>query len=224
MLKILVTDDEARIRDIIKQYVEFEGFECIEAENGQQAVDICNEQDVDLIIMDIMMPVLDGLSALRIIRESKDTPVIMLSAKGEEHDKIFGLDLGSDDYIVKPFSPKELMARIRAIMKRRQSNKIESNTVEDKGIVIDKNAHRVLVDGNEIQITPKEFELLLLFVVNKGIVFSREKLLNDVWGYDFYGGTRTVDTHVKMLRNSLGDNHRNLIKTVWGVGYKYEET
>lgn len=223
MAKILVVDDEARIRDIIKQYLKFEGFEYDEASNGQQAVDMFFKSDFDLVIMDVMMPFVDGITALRMIREKSTKPVILLTAKGEEYDKVFGFDLGADDYVVKPFSPKELIARIKAVLKRTQTDILpKEHTYIYKGLYINPVSYEARVDGQKLPLTPKEFELLVYFTNNKGIVLTRENLLNEIWGYDFYGDSRTVDTHIKMLRNNLGE-YRDLIKTVWGVGYRYDE-
>lgn len=223
MANILVVDDEERIRDLIKQYLKFEGYEYDEASNGQQAVEMFNKHQFDLIIMDVMMPFVDGISALRMIREKSKIPVILLTAKGEEYDKIFGFDLGADDYVVKPFSPKELMARIRAVLKRTQTVKEVSDKVYIyKDLYINHVSYEARIKGEKLSLTPKEFELLLYFTNNKGVVLTRENLLNEIWGYDFYGDSRTVDTHIKMLRNNLGE-YRDLIKTVWGVGYRYDE-
>lgn len=219
---ILVVDDESRIRDIIKQYLQFEGFTFAEAQNGQQAVEMFAADKYNLLVMDVMMPFMDGITALRIIREKSDVPVILLTAKGEEYDKVFGFDLGADDYMVKPFSPKELMARIRAILKRSAKKEVKDEIYSYKSIVVNSLAYEVKIDGKKLNITPKEFEILLYFVRNKGMVITRESLLNEIWGYDFYGDSRTVDTHIKMLRNNLGE-YRDLIKTVWGVGYRYDE-
>ncbi|MEG0692536.1 MAG: response regulator transcription factor [Oscillospiraceae bacterium] len=223
MAKILVVDDEARIRDIIKQYLKFEGYEYDEAANGQQAVELFNKEGFDLVIMDVMMPFVDGISALRMIREKSTKPVILLTAKGEEYDKVFGFDLGADDYVVKPFSPKELMARIRAVLKRTQVVvEPKEQVYVYKTLTINPISYEARIEGIKLNLTPKEFELLIYFTNNKGIVLTRENLLNEIWSYDFYGDSRTVDTHIKMLRNNLGE-YRDLIKTVWGVGYRYDE-
>ncbi|MFZ2537842.1 MAG: response regulator transcription factor [Oscillospiraceae bacterium] len=223
MAKILVVDDEARIRDIIKQYLKFEGYEYEEAANGQQAVELFNKYEFDLVIMDVMMPFVDGISALRIIREKSTKPVILLTAKGEEYDKVFGFDLGADDYVVKPFSPKELMARIKAVLKRTQTTiETKEQVYVYKNLVINPVAYEVRLNNQKLNLTPKEFELLVYFTNNQGIVLTRENLLNEIWSFDFYGDSRTVDTHIKMLRNNLGE-YRELIKTVWGVGYRYDE-
>ena len=179
----------------------------------------------DLIIMDVMMPFMDGITALRVLRQSSAVPVILLTAKGEEYDKVFGFELGADDYVVKPFSPKELMARVKAILKRTQrseENAAAQQAYTYKMLTVNPVSYEAYIDGRKLSLTPKEFELLLCFIKNKGAVLTREQLLNEVWGYDFYGDSRTVDTHIKMLRNNLGE-YRELIKTVWGVGYRYDE-
>lgn len=223
MSRILIVDDEDRIRDIIKQYLKFEGFESSEAANGKQAVEMCEKEKFDLVIMDVMMPFMDGITALRIIRETSAVPVILLTAKGEEYDKVFGFDLGADDYVVKPFSPKELMARIKAVLKRIAApEKQKAKLYTYKTLTINPVSYEAKINDEKLNLTPKEFELLNYFVTNKGVVLTRETLLNEIWGYDFYGDSRTVDTHIKMLRNNLRE-YRDLIKTVWGVGYRYDE-
>lgn len=224
MAHILMVDDEERIRDIVTQYLKFEGYTCEEAANGKQAVEMAGQTAYDLIIMDVMMPFMDGITALRMIRESSSVPVILLTAKGEEYDKVFGFELGADDYVVKPFSPKELMARIKAVLKRTQPREEDDSPqiYTYKGLTVNPVSYEAYIDGRKLSLTPKEFELLLCFIKNKGAVLTREQLLNEVWGYDFYGDSRTVDTHIKMLRNNLG-KYRELIKTVWGVGYRYDE-
>ena len=221
--KILIVDDEKNIRNVIKEYAKFDGFETFEAEDGMQAVEMCRTQDFDLIIMDIMMPKLDGYSAVREIRKTKQIPVIMLSARGEEYDKLFGFELGVDDYVTKPFSPKELLARIRVVMKRSAAPAPagDNNVLKFEGLEINMSGREVFVDGKPVSLTPKEYDLLFYLVRNKGIALSREKLLEEVWGYDFYGDDRTVDTHIKMLRNSLGD-YRKFIVTLRGMGYKFD--
>ena len=221
--KILIVDDEKNIRNVIKEYAKFDGFETFEAEDGMQAVEMCRTQDFDLIIMDIMMPKLDGYSAVREIRKTKQIPVIMLSARGEEYDKLFGFELGVDDYVTKPFSPKELLARIRAVMKRSAAPAPagDNNVLKFEGLEINMSGREVFVDGKPVSLTPKEYDLLFYLVRNKGIALSREKLLEEVCGYDFYGDDRTVDTHIKMLRNSLGD-YRKFIVTLRGMGYKFD--
>ena len=225
-MKILVVDDEANIRNVIKEYAEFEGYEVEEAVDGMEAVSKCKDQDFDIVIMDVMMPRLDGFSAIKEIRKTKNIPVLMLSARGEEYDKLFGFEIGIDDYVVKPFSPKEVMARIAAITSRvKKSNDLKEVAEEKyvyKGLEIDMLGRVVTVDGKKKELTPKEYDLLVYLVKNKNIALSREKILNEVWGYDFFGEDRTVDTHVKMLRNSIG-KYRNKITTVRGMGYKFEE-
>lgn len=223
-MKILVVDDEANIRNVIKEYAKFEGYEVEEAGNGMQAVEICKEKNFDIIIMDVMMPKLDGFSAIKEIRKTKNIPVLMLSARGEEYDKLFGFEIGIDDYVVKPFSPKEVMARVAAITSRVKNN--SKTKKEDKyvfeGLEIDMLGRVVVVDGEKKELTPKEYDLLVYLIKNKNIALSREKILNEVWGYDFFGEDRTVDTHVKMLRNSIG-KYRDKITTIRGMGYKFEE-
>ncbi len=222
MAKILVVDDEINIRLVVKEYAEFEGYEVFEAENGMQAVEMIKSNDYDLIIMDIMMPKLDGFSTCKEIKKYKSIPVIMLSARGEEYDKLFGFELGIDDYVVKPFSPKELMARIKVALKR---NSTKGNDMPEKiifeGLEIDLAGREVYVDKQKASMTPKEYDLLFFLVKNKNLALTRDKLLEEVWGYDFFGDDRTVDTHIKMLRNSLGP-YRKFIVTLRGMGYKFE--
>lgn len=222
MKKLLIVDDEARIREVLKEYAEFEDYECDEADDGMQAVKMCKEVDYDLVIMDIMMPKLDGFSAVKEIKKYKDIPIIMLSARTEEYDKLFGFELGIDDYVVKPFSPKEVMARVNAVIKRR-TPAVENNSdvVIFEGLKIDFAGRNVYVDGEKANMTPKEYELLFYMVRNKGIALSRNKLLQDVWGYEFGGDDRTVDTHVKMLRGNL-KQYRKFIVTMRAMGYKFE--
>jgi DNA-binding response OmpR family regulator len=225
MYKLLIVDDERMIRNAVKEYAEFEGFETYEASDGMEAVEMCRRQDFDIIVMDIMMPRLDGFSACKEIRKHKQMPIILLSARGEEYDKLFGFEIGADDYLVKPFSPKELMARIRAVLKRVSSKNEEKNKPEKysfEGLTVNVTGREVLVGGVAQSLTPKEYDLLFYLVRNKGIALSREKLLEEVWGFDFYGDDRTVDTHIKMLRNSLGE-YRKFIVTLRGLGYKFEE-
>ncbi len=221
MYNILVTDDEEKIRTLIKKYAKFEGHNIIEAKDGMEAVDLCSKKDFDIIIMDIMMPDLDGFSAVKEIRKFQNTPVIMLSARGEEYDKIHGFELGIDDYVVKPFSPKELMMRINAIIKR--SSKIEEahDIYKKNELIIDYTARKVTVEKSELNLSPKEYELLFYMVKNKNIALTREQLITNVWGYDFYGDDRTLDTHIKLLRKSLG-HYSSLIVTLRGVGYRFE--
>ncbi len=224
MYKILIVDDEAKIREVLAEYAEFEGFESDQAGDGMEAVQKCKQNDYDLILMDIMMPKLDGYSAVKEIRKTKDIPVIMLSARGEEYDKLFGFEIGVDDYVVKPFSPKEVMARINAVLKRNANSKNQqknNSVMKFEGLEIDMLGRNVYVDGEKADLTPKEYELLFYMVNNRGIALSREKLLSDVWGYDFYGDDRTVDTHIKMLRSNL-KQYRKFIVTLRGMGYKFE--
>ena len=227
MYNILVVDDEVRIRSIIKKYAEFEGHKVIEAGDGMEAVYLCRKQNFDIIIMDIMMPELDGFSACREIRKQTDTPIIMLSARGEEYDKINGFELGIDDYVVKPFSPKELMLRIDAIMKRvKHSEKSAKQTnviveLDGGGLRVDLTARLVFIDGERVDMSPKEYDLFFYMLQNRNIALSREKLISEVWGYDFYGDVRTLDTHIKLLRKSLG-KYSEYIVTLRGVGYRFE--
>lgn len=223
MYKILVADDEEKIRLVIKEYAEFEGYEVFEAADGMEAVSMCKETSYDAVILDVMMPRLDGFSACKEIKKFSDVPVLMLSARGEEYDKLFGFEMGIDDYVVKPFSPKELMARLAVLIRRNsgKETKTETEFIEFGGLKIDHAARNVFVDDVKAELTPKEYDLLLFLVKNKNIALSREKLLSNVWGYDFYGDDRTVDTHIKMLRNSLGA-YRDYIVTLRGYGYKFE--
>ena len=222
MARILAVDDEAKIRTIIKEYAEFEGYEVAEAEDGMEAVEKVKNEDFDIIVMDIMMPRLDGYSACKEIQKIKKIPVIMLSARGEEYDKLFGFEIGIDDYVVKPFSPKELMARIRAVLNRAKASQKTEDIIRYQGLEINFTAREVKIDGEKVSMTPKEYDLLFYLVRNMNIALSREKLLEEVWGFDFYGDDRTIDTHIKMLRNSLGP-YRNLIVTLRGMGYKFEK-
>lgn len=224
MNKILIVDDEKKIREVVREYGEFNGFEVEEAGDGMEAVTMVKSQDFDVIVMDIMMPKLDGYSACKEIKKIKDIPVIMLSARGEEFDKLFGFEIGIDDYIVKPFSPKELMARINVILKRNQSKTQhpQEQIITYKTLCVNFTAREVTIDGNKVMMTPKEYDLLFYFLNNMNVALSREKLLEKVWGFDFYGDDRTVDTHIKMLRNSLGP-YRDLIVTIRGMGYKFEK-
>lgn len=225
-MKILVVDDEINIRNVLKEYAEFEGYEVEEASDGMQAVNICKEKNFDIIIMDVMMPKLDGFSAIKEIRKTKNIPVLMLSARGEEYDKLFGFEIGIDDYVVKPFSPKEVMARIAAITARVNNYSKKTEEKQEKytykGLEVDMLGRVVIVDKQKKELTPKEYELLVYLIKNKNIALSREKILNEVWGYDFFGEDRTVDTHIKMLRNSIG-KYRDKIITIRGMGYKFEE-
>ena len=221
-MKVLIVDDEEMIRAVLREYIEFEGGEADEAQDGMEAVKKARENDYDIILMDVMMPKLDGFSAVKEIRKFKDTPVIMLSARGEEYDKLFGFEIGSDDYVTKPFSTKEVMARIHAVMKRGKPARAENLQVYDfEGLHVDIAGRSVTVNGEKAELTPKEYELLFYFVQNNGVALTRERLLNKVWGYDFYGDDRTVDTHVKMLRGNLKE-YRKYIVTLRGLGYKFE--
>lgn len=225
MYRILIVDDEEKIREVLAEYAEFEGYSCEQAADGMEAVAKCKQNDYDIILMDIMMPKLDGFSAVKEIRKIKNIPVIMLSARSEEYDKLFGFEIGADDYVVKPFSPKEVMARINAVLKRKGANgaaQKDSRPIQKfDGLEIDMAGRNVYVDGEKAVLTPKEYELLFYMVKNAGIALSREKLLSDVWGYDFYGDDRTVDTHIKMLRGNLKE-YRKFIITLRGMGYKFE--
>ena len=221
-LKILVVDDDERMRTLVRDFLARRGFSVLEASDGMEAVDICFEQkDIALIIMDVIMPRMDGWDAVREIRKYSTVPIIMLTAKSDEQDELNGFNLGVDEYIRKPFSPKVLVARVEAIL-RRSMDAGKQDVLEVGGIVIDKSAHEVYVDGERIELSFKEFELLVYFVENKGIALSREKILGSVWNYDYFGDARTIDTHVKKLRSKLM-GRGDMIKTVWGVGYKFEE-
>ncbi len=217
-MKILVVDDEELIRGVIKEYLTLENFVVDEAQDGNEAVEKVKVNDYNLIIMDIMMPKKDGYQACKEIKQIKDVPFIMLSARGEEYDKLIGFDLGIDDYVTKPFSPKELVARVKAVIKRFNG---DGTIMRFGGLTIDDKAHDVFIDDKKIYLTPKEYDLLKYFASNKNIALSREQLLTNIWGYDFYGDDRTIDTHVKTLRNNLG-KYRDLITTVRGMGYKFE--
>ena len=219
-MKVFIVDDEEMIRGVLREYVEFEGGTAFEAADGMQAVKMCREEDFDIILMDVMMPRLDGFSAVKEIKKINDIPVIMLSARGEEYDKLFGFEIGVDDYVTKPFSPKEVMARINAVLKRRCGDE-NKDVITFEGLTIDMIGRNVFVDGEKAELTPKEYEILFYFVKNKGIALTREKLLMDVWGFDFYGDDRTVDTHIKMLRSNL-KQYRKFIVTLRGLGYKFE--
>ncbi len=226
MYRILVVDDEENIREVIKEYAEFEGHQVSEACDAMQAIEMVKNNDYDIIIMDVMMPRLDGYSACKEIRKIKQIPVLMLSARGEEYDKLFGFEIGIDDYVVKPFSPKEVMARVNAIVKRNQGAKQAPaapapETVKFGGLEINFTSRDVYIDGVKANLTPKEYDLLFYLVRNKNIALTRNKLLEEVWGYDFFGDDRTIDTHIKMLRNNLGP-YRNYIVTLRGMGYKFE--
>lgn len=221
MSRLLVVDDEFGIREIIKKYASFEGYEVEEAADGMEAIDKALSQDFDLIIMDVMMPELDGFSACKEIRKHKNTPVIMLSARGEEYDRIHGFETGVDDYVVKPFSPRELMMRVAAVIKRTSGSKDESDVFTYKGLVVDFSARIVTVNGERAAMTPKEYDLFFYMVKNRGLALTRETLISKVWGYDFFGDDRTLDTHVKLLRKSLGE-YSSCVVTLRGVGYRFE--
>ncbi len=220
-IRILVADDEARMRKLVKDFLNKEGYETIEAADGNEALDrFYEDKDISLIILDVMMPGPDGYEVLNEIRSQSQVPVIMLTARGEEKDELQGFDKGADEYISKPFSPKILVARVNALLRR--SNKLDANPrLEAGGIVLDKTAHTVAIDGNMIELSFKEFELLAYFMENQSIALSREKILNNVWNYDYFGDARTIDTHVKKLRSKIGDKG-DYIKTIWGMGYKFE--
>lgn len=219
-LKVLVVDDESRMRKLVKDFLSRHNFEVIEAENGEQAVDLFfSDKDIKLIILDVMMPKMDGWQVCREIRQYSKVPIIMLTAKGDERDELLGFELGVDEYISKPFSPKILVARVEAILRR--SNVLENEVQEIGGIILNQAAHEVKIDGKPIELSFKEFELLTYFIKNQGVALSREKILNNVWNYDYFGDARTIDTHVKKLRSKMGDKG-NYIKTIWGMGYKFE--
>ena len=220
-LKILVVDDESRMRKLVKDFLTKKNFQVLEAGNGEEAMDIFyEEKDIALIIMDVMMPKMDGWEVCREIRKNSKVPIIMLTARSDERDELLGFDLGVDEYISKPFSPKILVARVEAILRRTGQNNPE-DVISAGGIVIDKAAHLATVDGKPMELSFKEFELLTYFLENQGIALSREKILNSVWNYDYFGDARTIDTHVKKLRSKMGDKGE-YIKTVWGMGYKFE--
>ena len=219
MLRILIVDDEIKIREVVKEYARVSGYECDEASNGLDAIEMVKNNDYNCIILDIMMPELDGFSACKKIKAIKNIPIIMLSARQEEDDKLFSFDIGVDDYVTKPFSPKELMARIKAVCERNNVRSNDRYTFD--GLTIDVDGRDVSVDGKKITLTPKELDLLIYLVENKNVALAREKILNNVWNTDFYGDDRTVDTHIKMLRKDLGD-YQKYIVTVRGMGYKFE--
>ena len=219
-IQILVVDDESRMRKLVKDFLQREGYSVLEAGDGMEAMDIFYEQKIDLVILDVMMPRMDGWQTCREIRRDSTVPIIMLTARSEERDELQGFELGVDEYISKPFSPKILVARVGALLKRIYGTDAEEK-IEAGGIELDKAAHQVQVDGKSIDLSYKEFELLTYFLENQGIALSREKILNNVWKYDYFGDARTIDTHVKKLRNKLGDKG-NYIKTIWGMGYKFE--
>ena len=224
MARILICDDEAGLRAVIKRYAQFEGHETTEAGNGMEAVEACRKTSFDIIIMDIMMPELDGFSAVREIRKISDVPVLMLSARGEEYDKILGFELGVDDYVVKPFSSKEIMLRIGAILRRTGKNTSDSDghvVFTKGGFTADMTAYRVFVDGQKVELAPKIYDLLFFLIRNKNIAIPREKILTEVWGFDYFGDDRTLDTHMKLLRKALGP-YADYITTLRGLGYRFE--
>ena len=224
MYSILVVEKKKKIRTVIRKYAEFEGYGITEASNGIEAIELCRTGDFNLVILDIMMPELDGFTVCKKIREIREIPIIMLSARGEEYDKIHGFELGIDDYVVKPFSPKELMMRVKVVISRNQNKlgKSDSHDVfEAEGLNIDFTSRIVKVNGEKVELTPKEYDLLFYMVINRGIALSREKLINEVWGYDYYGDDRTLDTHIKLLRSSLKE-YRKFLVTLRGVGYRFE--
>ncbi len=236
MAKILIADDEPKIRELVRKYAEFEGHSVEEAEDGAQAVSLCSCDDFDVVILDVMMPVMDGFAALRQIRKAKDIPVIMLSARGEEYDRLKGFELGVDDYVVKPFSVRELMMRVNVVVKRHESAKnarFTDNATEPgqipheiytyKTLCLDRSSRTLTIDGEPRELTFKEYELLTCLLDNKGLALTREQLLSKVWGYDYYGDDRTLDTHIKLLRNAM-DPYRDLIVTIRNVGYRFDDT
>ncbi|WP_314641225.1 response regulator transcription factor [Stomatobaculum longum] len=219
--KILIADDEARMRALVRDYLRMKGFQVLEAENGREALEIFQrEPDIALILLDVMMPEMDGFETLKELRHISDVPVLMLTARAEEQDELQGFSLGADEYIAKPFSPKVLLARIDAILKRTSAGTGDEQ-LEAAGICLDERAHEVTVDGKKVELSFKEFELLRYFLENQGIALSREKILNHVWNYDYFGDARTIDTHVKKLRAKMGEKGA-LIRTIWGMGYKFE--
>jgi DNA-binding response OmpR family regulator len=219
-LKVLVVDDESRMRKLVKDFLTKKNYDVLEAENGEKAVDLFFEsKDISLIILDVMMPKMDGWQVCREIRQYSKVPIIMLTAKSDEKDELLGFELGVDEYISKPFSPKILVARVEAILRR--TNVLEDEVIEVGGILLDKAAHQVKIDGENIELSFKEFELLTYFVSNQGVALSRERILNNVWNYDYFGDARTIDTHVKKLRSKMGSKG-DFIKTIWGMGYKFE--
>lgn len=223
-MKLLIVDDEERIRKLIAKYAVFEGYEVAEAENGMQAVEMARTDPGDLVILDIMMPELDGFSTAREIRKNSDVPIIFLSARGEEYDKIHGFELGVDDYVVKPFSPRELMMRVGAVLRRSRTAKQDHSheCVKMGGLMVDFTARQVSIDGAALELSPKEYDLLFFMVRNRGIALTRDRLISEVWGFDFFGDDRTLDTHIKLLRKQLGDYAR-YITTLRGVGYRFEK-
>ena len=223
MSRILIVDDELRVRDLIKKYAKFEGYDVSEASNGLQALELCRDHSFDIVIMDVMMPELDGFSACKEIRKFSNVPIIILSARSEEYDKIHGFEFGIDDYVVKPFSPRELMMRVAAVLKRGGASVPEAKEVYTcGGMTVDFTGRMVTIDGNRVDMSPREYDLFFFLVKNRGIALSREKLINEVWGYDFFGDDRTIDTHIKQLRKILGP-YSKCISTLRGVGYRFDE-
>lgn len=221
MYQLLVVDDEPGIREIIRKYAVFEGYQVTEAADGMEALHLVQQQAFDLIILDIMMPELDGFSVCREIRKTQNTPILLLSARGEEYDRIHGFENGADDYVVKPFSPRELLMRVQAILKRTHPQEADRDLFQFQGLTVDFTARLVYIDHKPVNMSPKEYDLFFYLVKNRGIALSREKLIHDVWGYDFYGDNRTLDTHIKLLRKSLGD-YSQCIVTLRGMGYRFE--
>lgn len=221
-MRILIVDDERMIREVLREYIQYGGYEAVEASNGEEAVQLCRQMDFDVVLMDIMMPKMDGFESARQILREKDVAVIMLSALGEEYDKLRAFELGVDDYVTKPFSPKEVLARINAVAKRRAvKEKTRDAGLQFEGLRLDPEGRNVYVNGEKVALTPKEYELLFYMAKNKGIALTRERLLSEVWGFDFFGDDRTVDTHIKMLRSNLKE-YRKFIITLRGLGYKFE--
>ena len=219
MYKLLIVDDEERIRTLINKYAVYEGYDAVCAEDGKTALELLRHRDFDLVVLDIMLPDIDGFTVCRELRKTKNTPVIMLSARGEEYDRLHGFEVGVDDYVIKPFSPKELMMRVAAILKR--TSTVSGDAFEYEGLKVDFAGRIVYVDGSKAELTPKEYDLLFYLIKNKGIALTREKLISNVWGYDFFGDDRTLDTHIKLLRKNLG-SYSGLIVTLRGVGYRFE--
>lgn len=221
-MNILIAEDEMKMRKLLKEYLALEGYNIYEASNGSEAIELFGLRKYEAVLLDVMMPLVDGWTVLRTIRRSSDVPVIMLTARGEEYDKLFGFELGADDYMVKPFSPKELMARLKAVTKRNMKLKdTGADGFTFEGLRIDTSARAVYIDGNQVKMTPKEYELLIYLAENKNRALTRQQILDGVWGIDFFGDDRTVDTHVKVLRESLG-SYKRMLSTVWGVGYKFD--
>lgn len=222
-LKVLVVDDESRIRKLVRDFLVKKDYEVMEAADGEEALDLFyQDKKIALVILDVMMPKMNGYQVCREIRENSNVPIIMLTAKAEENDELNGFESGADEYIAKPFSPKILVARVEAILRRTSGNEKKGSTIEMGGILVDKDAHQVSVDGVNVELSYKEFELLTYFMENPGIALSREKILNGVWNYDYFGDARTIDTHVKKLRAKLGEKGTQYIQTIWGLGYKFE--